>query len=271
MCSRVDRLKLNRQSRTAHHPRRGQAWTARLLIAGCLLAAAAVAASRSSLAGIHLRHRHAAAIGRPSHMPRTQRIVSLSPTDRPPLTAKAPAGRRPPGSLPQTPTRPSSHTLRFRREMSDLWQAIVLDRPRIARSAFFPIGAYLQLKAIAGAGADYTNRLLGDYALDIDAAHRLLGDGSASATLMRVSVVSAYAHWVPPDVCYNRVGYYEVPNSRIVYRESGKVRSFGIASMISWRGRWYVVHLGAILRPSDAGVVDQPASGAGVTEPSSTC
>jgi hypothetical protein len=133
------------------------------------------------------------------------------------------------------------------------------------------VGAYLQLKAIAGAGADYTGRLLGDYALDIDAAHRLLGEAAASAKLVRVSVVSAYAHWVPPGVCYNRVGYYEVPNSRIVYRERGRLRSFGIASMISWRGRWYVVHLGAILRSSDAGVVDRPESGPGVSEPSSTC
>jgi len=44
-----------------------------------------------------------------------------------------------------------------------------------------------------------------------------------------------YADWVRPGARYNRVGYYEVPNSRIVYRDSGAVRSFGIASMISWR------------------------------------
>ena len=49
-----------------------------------------------------------------------------------------------------------------------------------------------------------------------------------------------------------------MPNARVVYREDGQIRSFGIASMISWRGVWYVVHLGAILRSSDAGAVDEP-------------
>jgi hypothetical protein len=76
---------------------------------------------------------------------------------------------------------------------------------------------------------------------------------------------------VPPGVCYNDVGYYEVPNARVVYLEGGQVRSFGIASMISWRGRWYVVHLGAVLRNADVGVVDEPASGRGTSAYSSTC
>ena len=66
-------------------------------------------------------------------------------------------------------------------------------------------------------------------------------------------------------------GYYEVPNVRIVYSENGVVHSFGIASMISWRGIWYVIHLGAILRPGAGGVVDDPASGPGESIPSSTC
>jgi hypothetical protein len=86
-----------------------------------------------------------------------------------------------------------------------------------------------------------------------------------------VQVPRAYAHWVGPGACYNRVGYYEVPNSRLVYREDGEVRSFGIASMISWRGVWYVVHLGAVVRDTAAGVVDDPSAGAGVSLPSSTC
>ncbi|MHB1468449.1 MAG: hypothetical protein ACYCSI_03370 [Solirubrobacteraceae bacterium] len=159
----------------------------------------------------------------------------------------------------------------FRREMSALWNAIVLDRPSLARSAFFPEGAYVQVKDISEPGADYTNRLLYDYALDIEAAHRLLGPGATGASLVGVRVPAEYAHWVPPGVCYNTIGYYETPNSRMLYRENGKLRSFGIASMISWRGVWYVVHLGAILRESEAGIVESPAEGPGVSEPSSTC
>jgi hypothetical protein len=76
---------------------------------------------------------------------------------------------------------------------------------------------------------------------------------------------------VPPGVCYNSVGYYEMPNARVVYRAHGQVRSFGIASLISWRGVWYVVHFGAILRSADVGEVDDPASGPGVSTYSGTC
>lgn len=177
----------------------------------------------------------------------------------------------PPGSLPQTSALPSSHTLAFRREISDLWRAIVTDSPASADPAFFPKGAYLQLKEIEGAESDYLDRLLHDYALDIEAAHSLLGAQARRATLLGVEVPAGYAHWVPPNVCYNRIGYYETPNSRLIYREGGVTRSFGIASMISWRGVWYVVHLGAILRSADEGVVDAPATGKGIAEPSSTC
>jgi hypothetical protein len=41
--------------------------------------------------------------------------------------------------------------------------------------------------------------------------------------------------------------------------------------MISWRGVWFVVHLGAVVRSVAAGVVDDPAVGPGVPLPSSTC
>ena len=80
-----------------------------------------------------------------------------------------------------------------------------------------------------------------------------------------------YAHWVDPGVCDNRVGYYEVPNSRIVYREEGQVRSFGVASLISWRGVWYVVHLGAVVRQAGVGLSDDPSQGPGQPLASSTC
>jgi hypothetical protein len=62
-----------------------------------------------------------------------------------------------------------------------------------------------------------------------------------------------------------------MPNARVVYRENGQVRSFGIASMISWRGVWYVVHFGAILRASASGMVDDPALGRGSVAYSGTC
>lgn len=155
--------------------------------------------------------------------------------------------------------------------MASLWAGIVRDSVRRALPAFFPRAAYLQLKAIGNAGSDWTGRLLRDYSLDISAAHALLGGDAVRARLVDVDVDSGYGHWIEPGVCYNSVGYYEMPGARIVYREAGGIHSFGIASMISWRGEWYVVHLGAVLRSADEGVVDEPSSGPGAPAYSGTC
>ncbi len=180
-----------------------------------------------------------------------------------------PRPRPDPGKLPQTQQLPSATTRAFRSEMTALWNGVQHDSAHIAMPAYFPESAYVQVKAIGDAAGDWQDRLVRDYALDLSAAHALLGADPHRARLIRVIVPSAYAHWVEPGACYNRVGYYEVPNSRVVYRLEGEVRSFGIASMISWRGVWYVVHLGSIIGPS--GVVDDPSAGEGESTPSSTC
>lgn len=155
--------------------------------------------------------------------------------------------------------------------MASLWDGVRRGSTEGALAAFFPRDAYVRLKAIASAGSDWSGRLVHAYDADIAAAHRLLGAGAASAQLIAVDVPSSYGHWVAPGVCYNAVGYYEVPNARVAYMEGGRVSSFGIASMISWRGEWYVVHLGAVLRNEDVGVVDEPASGRGTSAYSGTC
>jgi hypothetical protein len=176
-----------------------------------------------------------------------------------------------PGSLPQTTALPSAATPTFRGLMAALWAGVVHDSTAQALPAFFPEGAYAQLKAITDPGADWSLRLVHDYGLDIGAAHRLLGSGAAGARLIDARVTASYAHWIEPGVCDNRIGYFELPNARVVYREGGQIRSFGIASMISWRGVWYVVHFGAILRASDVGTVDAAAIGPGVSAYSGTC
>jgi len=192
------------------------------------------------------------------------------PKPKPAPLTQPPAGPSP-GSLPQTEQLPSASTPAFHAEMAALWNGVRDDSVGAALPAFFPEGAYVQLKQIAGAQSDYRDRLMVDYGLDLGAAHSLLGADPTSASLVEVQVPASYAHWVNPGACYNGVGYYEVPNSRVVYREHGELRSFGIASMISWRGAWYVVHLGAILRSGAGGEVDEPSTGAGVSAPSSTC
>jgi hypothetical protein len=154
--------------------------------------------------------------------------------------------------------------------MRALWRAVSTGSTSAAERAFFPRPAYLQVKAIPDAGSDWQYRLLEDFKLDLAAAHAMLGQGAHGTRLKEVVVPQSYAHWVAPGACYNRTGYWEVPNARVVYLERGQERSFGIASMISWRGIWYVVHLGGVVRLA-VGMVDDPSAGVGVSVNTGTC
>jgi hypothetical protein len=172
------------------------------------------------------------------------------------------------GARSQTSAFPSTASAAFRHAMADLWLAVTTGNPRFGLPAFFPEAAYKQVKAIPYPAADWQYRLWYDFTLDVGAAHRLVG---RDARLVQVIVRAADAAWVSPGACYNSVGYWHVPGARVVYREHGQERSFGIASLISWRGVWYVIHLGAVMRSVVTGVVDQPAAGPGIPGPPGGC
>jgi hypothetical protein len=202
--------------------------------------------------------------------------ASTTTTSAPPTTTTTSAPptttTTDPGALPQTMQLPASTDPQFAAEMQALWQGVVQGSVTPALPAFFPKTAYVQLKTgIGDPAGDWQNRLVADYGLDIGAAHALLGPDPAQATFVSVSVPEQYAHWIPPGVCANGIGYFEVANARAVYQLGGVTKSFGIASLISWRGEWYVVHLGAILRSGGGGEVDDPETGTGYSAPSSTC
>jgi hypothetical protein len=173
--------------------------------------------------------------------------------------------------LHQTMVRPRGHSRILHAELTDLWAAVVTGRPALGMPAFFPLSAYRQVKAIADPTADWHDRLVAGFRLDVRAAHALLGRRARHARLVRVIVPSAQASWINPGVCANGVGYWHVAGARVLYRMRGQLRSIGIASLISWRGRWYVVHFGAVLRSANVGVVDQPARGAGTPGPPGGC
>ena len=172
------------------------------------------------------------------------------------------------GALPQTRAFPSTHSAAFRDAMQDLWLAVSTGNARLALPAFFPRAAYQKLKAIYDPTADWDDRLWYDFTLDVGAAHRVV---DPDARLVRVIVAGYDAAWVYPGICDNSIGYWHVSGARVVYREHGQERSFGIASLISWRGVWYVVHFGAVLRSVVTGIVDQPAAGPGVPGPVGGC
>jgi len=199
---------------------------------------------------------------------------SASPTASvtPRATASASPSARPvapgAGGLPQTRAFPGTRTAAFDNAMADLWLAVTTGNPRFARPGFFPLAAYQQVKAIPYPVPDWQDRLWSGFVLDVRAAHRLVGSG---AHLDRVVVPKKYAAWVYPGACHNKIGYWHVPGARVVYREYGTERSFGIASLISWRGTWYVIHLGAVQRTAVTGIVYQPAAGPGVPGPPGGC
>ena len=197
--------------------------------------------------------------------------VSVAPTAAAsawPLILPVPVAK---AGLHQTGTRPTANSPVFHAEMTDLWAAIVTGRPELGLQAFFPLVAYEQVKAIADPAADWRNRLVGEFNRDVAAAHELLGRHARHAALLRTIVPETQASWIDPGVCYNGVGYWHVAGARLVYRVGGQERSIGIASLISWRGRWCVVHFGAVLRSTSGGVVDQPALGPGRPGPPGGC
>jgi hypothetical protein len=196
---------------------------------------------------------------------------AMSPAGSPspwPLVVPVPAAR---AGQRQTTRRPPERSAILGAEMTDLWAGVVSGRPGLAMPAFFPLVAYEQVKAIADPAADWRGRLVAEFRADVIAAHDVIGHRARRATLVRVIVPEQAADWISPGVCDNGVGYWHVAGARVVYRAGGQEFSFGIAALISWRGRWYVVHLGGELRTSTGGMVDQPAHGPGVPGPPGGC
>jgi hypothetical protein len=123
---------------------------------------------------------------------------------------------------------------------------------------------------IASPAADYIGRLIGFYDLDVRAYHRLVAT-AGTPTLLRVSTNRVDAAWIAPHYCENLIGYWHLPGVRFVFRLRKTVYSVAIDSLISWRGVWYVVHLGPNPRARDVGTVDGFLIGPGHPGPPGGC
>jgi len=151
-----------------------------------------------------------------------------------------------PATLPQTRDRPTASGEAFDARVAALWAGIVEDDPDRAMPFFFPLAAYLQVKDVADPGSDWKRRLVAAYAHDVHGLHARLGDRAHDAKLTGLEVTDARARWVDPGEEYNKIGYYRVFGSRLHYELDGTTHSIEVKSLISWRGEWFVVHLGAI-------------------------
>jgi hypothetical protein len=155
-----------------------------------------------------------------------------------------------PGALPQTRDKPAATSdgglgagAGLDERAKALWDGIAHDDPDRALPFFFPVTAYEQVKAIPSPASDWRRRLVAAYKRDIHALAKRLGDNAGSATFVRLEVPDERARWVEPNEESNKLGYWRVYGTRIVYTIDGKERTFEISSLISWRGEWYVVHL----------------------------
>jgi len=148
-----------------------------------------------------------------------------------------------PGTLPQTDERPTGSGTAFDERMTVLARAIVANDADAALSTFFPLEAYKQIKAIPDPASDWRSRLIGAFRTDVTKAHAQLGPNAGSAKFLGVRVPDT-AVWVTPGQEYNKGPYWRVFKSQMDFSVDGRTVSIPIESMISWRGQWYVVHLG---------------------------
>jgi len=185
---------------------------------------------------------------------------SSSPKPRAPVSAAAPASTTAattppatpsttsadPGLLPQTETKPDASSATFTAQVNALWSAVVADDPARAMPFFFPLSAYKQVKSISDPEGDWNSRLVAAFKEDVHAWHTQLGANAAGAQLTAVSVLSDQAQWIQPGAEFNKGSYWRVYGTTLRYQVDGRTGTFTIASMISWRGEWYVVHLASI-------------------------
>jgi hypothetical protein len=146
--------------------------------------------------------------------------------------------------LPQTEDKPSSSSPSFLARIELVARAVLSGDPAPAHAAFFPLGAYRQVKAIEDPDRDYERRLLAAFDADVAKYHRALGNDAAGTTFAGIDVPDARAEWLKRGREGNKVGYYRVLRAKLRFRlPSGRERAFELTSLISWRGEWYVVHL----------------------------
>jgi hypothetical protein len=157
-------------------------------------------------------------------------------------------------------------------ELSAVWNAISSNSFNQALSYFFPGSAYVQMKKglLQNPSADFSSRLLAFFKLDFAAYHQLVVTGGTS-TFTGIRVNPSQVSWIQVGTCENKIGYWHLGPVRVVYEQSGVVKSFAIASLISWNGVWKIIHLGPNPRAKNIGTVASPAKGPGTPGPGGGC
>jgi hypothetical protein len=151
-----------------------------------------------------------------------------------------------PATLPQTRDKPEPSGTSWDARVAALWSAIQKDDPDLAMPFFFPVAAYEQVKDVANPARDWKYRLVAAYAKDVHDLHAKLGKAADGAKLVKLEPGPA-PRWVEPHEEWNKIGYWRVYGSKLRFeRADGTSSAFDVKSLISWRGEWFIVHLGAV-------------------------
>ena len=175
----------------------------------------------------------------------TVTTTPVAPTSAPTTTTTATATDDP-GALPQTDEKPTASGATFTAGVNGLWEAIRQDKPDLGLPFFFPKSAYLQVKAISDPASDYQKRLIANFEEDVHSLHAQLGTDAVDAKFVGITVPDDQAVLVQPGEESNKLSYWRVYGTTLQYEVDGQTGSFPVKSLISWRGQWYVMHLGAI-------------------------
>lgn len=175
----------------------------------------------------------------------TAEETTTTTTTVPPTTVAPTTTTIDPGTLPQTDEKPTADGPGFASRMMGLANAIRANDPSFGMSSFFPVEAYRQTKKNTNPAADWQNRLIANFKVDVADANRKLGPNASIARYVGVRVPDT-AKWVLPGEEYNVGPYWRVFKAQMDFTVDGRAVSIPIESMISWRGQWYVVHLGTI-------------------------
>jgi len=176
----------------------------------------------------------------------TSDTIGPAPDTTSPAATTTPPPSSDPGLLPQTTDEPGTSDATFVAGAQDLWNAIVQDDPSVGVPFFFPKSAYLQVKAISDPAGDYQNRLIANFGQDVHTLHAQLGADAGSAQYQGIDVLTSQAVLVQPGEESNKLPYWRVYGTTLRYSVNGSSYTLPVTSLISWRGEWYVVHLGAI-------------------------
>ena len=147
------------------------------------------------------------------------------------------------GAEPQTDARPDPADPLTTARAKAFFDAIVADAPAGGEVFFFPLAAYRQVKDSSNPEADWKGRLLAAYGRDLHEIRRAR-PSLQGARFLGLEIPEAAVRWVKPGEEYNKLGYFRVFGSQLAYETaSGERRTIPLKSLISWRGRFYLVHL----------------------------